>query len=107
MWTATPIPQCNQLARTSFAPQSAVVVTMSDGNSTITYDSTDAWSTAPACKGNITTDYSSYDNNGRLWGWENNTSCVWKDGEAKPVDSADVRGLDSSLLLDGWVDAMQ
>jgi hypothetical protein len=49
------------------------------------------WETAPSCKGSVQ-NWVSKDSAGRLWGWENNTSCAFKDSVGNPLFPATPAG---------------
>jgi hypothetical protein len=62
-----------------------IVSSAADGNSSFTYSSStphskgDAWDSAPACRNSST---ATFDASMRLWGWENNAPCAFKEDKA-------------------------
>jgi hypothetical protein len=71
---------------------SHIVSTAADGNSSFTYSSStphtkrDAWDSAPACRNSST---ATFDASMRLWGWENNAPCAFKEEKAAAASTGD------------------
>jgi hypothetical protein len=72
---------------------SHIVSTAADGNSSFTYSSSsphskkgDAWDSAPACRNSST---ATFDDSMRLWGWENNAPCSFKEEKVAAASTGD------------------